>query len=332
MVSKATTTTPEAEAYLAAVRAELGHLTEEERGDLLEDLALHLAEVADDDGDEEDGPVGLVARLGEPSEYAAELRAAAGLPAPPGASTSPPAAEAGPGLVSQAARLAESAWRHPSAQKTRSFLGELKPAWWLLRGYLAVAVLAAWTPDDVPDFPIPAVLGSRVIGLVAVAAAMAASVALGRRRFPRAGRALVLALDAVVAISALALLSSVDGRLTTRIQPVFVDKGNPYALATQSGPVTNVFPYSRDGQPLSDVLLFDQDGRPLRAELQQWWADGCQRTVEFPRAADGVPVEFTFPLRYVLRAGPQPGPCDTTVARPPVPLPTFPTEGPPAKP
>ena len=130
-----------------------------------------------------------------------------------------------------------------------------------------------------------------------------------------------------MAIGALSVVSSVDSRLASRIEPVlFGPTAIDSALATPYGPVTNIFPYSRDGQPLDDVVLFDQDGRPLRAELQQWWPDGCARIVEFPRAADGVPVEFTYPMRYVLRSATQPGPCQPTLARPPVPLPTFPAE------
>ncbi len=133
-------------------------------------------------------------------------------------------------------------------------------------------------------------------------------------------------------VGALAVLTGVDGRLGQTQQVYIGSPVNEYTLATRQGPVTNIFPYSRDGQPLTDVLLFDQDGRPLRAERQQWWADGCARTVEFPRAADGVPVEFTYPMKYVLRLGAQPGPCETTVTRPPVPLPTFPAEAAPPHP
>ncbi len=99
-------------------------------------------------------------------------------------------------------------------------------------------------------------------------------------------------------------------------------------MSSRLGPVTNIYPYSRDGQPLDDVLLFDQDGRPLRAAFQEWWPDGCSRTVDHPRAADGGVVEFAHPQRYSLLpqgpvhfAGP---PCTATPARPPVPLPAFP--------
>ncbi|HVE93076.1 MAG TPA: RodZ domain-containing protein [Actinomycetota bacterium] len=61
--------------YLQAVESELADLGEEERGGLLEDLGLHLREVA------AEGEGTLQDRLGPPASYAAELRASAGLPA-----------------------------------------------------------------------------------------------------------------------------------------------------------------------------------------------------------------------------------------------------------
>lgn len=73
-----TTTTAESDAYLAAVKDQLSDLPEEERTDLLEDLAQHLAEIsANRQADEPD----LSTLLGAPERYAAELRAAADLSA-----------------------------------------------------------------------------------------------------------------------------------------------------------------------------------------------------------------------------------------------------------
>ena len=60
--------------YLEQVRAALADLPEAERDALLADVESHVAEVSEETGDE------LVARLGSPDGFAAELRAAAGLP------------------------------------------------------------------------------------------------------------------------------------------------------------------------------------------------------------------------------------------------------------
>src|SRR5215216_3750605 len=62
--------------YATAVRAACADLPGPDRELLLEDLEDHLQEVAAEAG----GP--LAERLGEPEDYAAELRASAGLPAP----------------------------------------------------------------------------------------------------------------------------------------------------------------------------------------------------------------------------------------------------------
>jgi len=319
------TTDPEAEAYLAAVRVELGDLSEDERGDLLEDLGLHLAEVAVDDADEE--PAGLTSRLGSPARYAAELRAAAGLPARAVVTSAP--APAPVGLFdalsgSHVGRLARAAWRHPWTGEARAFVGQLAPGWWVLRGYLIVALLAWRSPDGVRDFPVPTVAGNLWLGLLAVVFAVATSIAVGRRAKRPAAAALVVAIDVAVALAAAAVLFHAQGRLT-HVQIVQTPAARPVELTSPSGPVTNIFPYSREGQPLVDVLLFDQDGRPLRAAFQRWWADGCSRGVEHPSAADGVAVEFAYPVQYVLGSKTQTGSCRAAVARPAVPLPVFPT-------
>lgn len=61
--------------YLAGLRAALADLPDGEVGEILDDVGAHLAELDPDDD--------LVARLGPPQAYAAELRTAAGYPAAP---------------------------------------------------------------------------------------------------------------------------------------------------------------------------------------------------------------------------------------------------------
>ena len=66
-----TATISDADRYLKEVAPHLAALPPDERADLLEDLALHLQEVA-----AEPGPP-LEERLGPPAAYAAELLATA---------------------------------------------------------------------------------------------------------------------------------------------------------------------------------------------------------------------------------------------------------------
>lgn len=116
--------------YLSAVERELADLPAEDRSALLEDLALHLeALTAEDD----DRPVAV--RLGSPAVYPADLRAAAGLPAR--------AATGGSGVRSRVdAVLASAAHRRalPALRAIGRLSVELRPAWWVLRGYLVVLV------------------------------------------------------------------------------------------------------------------------------------------------------------------------------------------------
>jgi hypothetical protein len=181
------TITAEIARYATAVRAACADLPGPDRELLLEDLEDHLQEVAAEAG----GP--LSERLGPPEAYAAELRASTGLPAP--------ATLRGRGAGSwlrrtwgaeQAGRLWQVASTHPAGRAVLEFLPELRPAWWVLRGYLAVqasSVAISFLNANLGglSFPVPQLFGSRVLGLLAATAAVIGSVALGRRGITRRG-------------------------------------------------------------------------------------------------------------------------------------------------
>ena len=320
------TTTREAEAYLAEVRDQLADLGEEERADLLEDLAQHLADISSEEGNADSD---LRALLGDPASYAAELRAAAGLPPKAGSPTE--------SRDETWARRAAALWEHPKSVALRNLAGELAPAWWVLRGLLAVGFVVASSHDRWRHVPIPQMYGSRLLGLCVMTAVVAVSIAVGRAGYRRWRRVVLLA-DVVVALGGLVLLLEVlsMGNIGGGPNPrsvVYVE-GQSAALESPHGPVTNIYPFDSQGRPLEGVLLYDQDGRPLRVARQEWWADGCERTPAHPLAADGVPVEFVYPYNYRLeRAGQgefesreQLGAsgCLPQIPRPIVPVPTFP--------
>ena len=306
--------------YLDAVAAALADLPAEDRDDLLEDLAGHLAAVAREDGD-----VPLTLRLGPPEQYAAELRTSAGLPAPPDA----PARGFGllrSQLTADWRRVSRSSW----GREVGAFLPLLTPAWWVLRAYLLVFVLALMSGSGLRGAVLLDV-GLPLVGWALLAAAVVGSVRLGRRRLEEPRRRLLLIGE--VALAGLAATVLVSGTAAP-VQTVYVQDSAPlsadeqWPLLSQAGPVTDVFPYAADGTPLEDVLLFDQDGRPLRVGVQEWWQDGCTRTPRPPLAADGVPVPFSYPQRYVLDGEQYGAPCDTVVERPDVPLPVLPAPRP----
>jgi len=322
-------TPTQASDYLAAVEQELTDLPAEDRSALMEDLALHLEAMASEDDDRP-----LAVRLGAPAVYAADLRAAAGLP---------PRAAGGSGARSRLdAVLASVAYRRalPVLRGTRRLLVELRPAWWVLRGYLVVLVPCMLGGDYVHDVPVPAPMRSHLLGVLLVLAAVAASVMLGRRRLPRALRVAVVASGVLLVLASVGVASQVRADLRAHLYASAWAPGpqvpdETYPLLSRYGPVTDVFPYAADGTPLDGVLLYDQDGRPLKVGLQQWWADQCARVLDQPRAADGVAVPNSYPQAYVLdpagvdisRSIPRPpSSCEQDRPRPKVPLPTFAAE------
>src|SRR5436309_1919 len=128
--------------YAAAVRGALSNLPAAKRDVVLEDLEDHLAEVAAESG------LPLASRLGPPEEYAAELRAAYGAGHQASRLRFPRIRRLLRGALFQL-----SGWR--SYHAVRDYLPELRPAWWVLRAYLAVLVLAVMLRGDQTIHPIP---------------------------------------------------------------------------------------------------------------------------------------------------------------------------------
>jgi hypothetical protein len=138
-----TTAQDEINLYVFAVRAALGDLPESLRDELLEDLPEHLAEVA------ADGEGSLADRLGSPEAYAADLRMSAGFVG--GFPDPPKRTDQFKEMRDVAlARLRVADVRLGplfGGERASEFLVQLRPAWWVLRGYLAAMVLA-WMLDD----------------------------------------------------------------------------------------------------------------------------------------------------------------------------------------
>lgn len=241
--------------YAERVRAELADLPPTEQADLLAELDDHLAEVAAEGGT-------LADRLGPPEVYAAELRAAAGLPprAPTLTPATPPARR---GLADRVPPPVRELWV------------ELRPGWWLLRG-----LLVAWSTTAL-------VGGGLVLPVLAAIVLVPASILLGRWEAAdrRVGLA-VLVLTALALLTALAALA-VGGRGYDYV-------GVP-ASDLQSGlpGVTNIHPYSADGKPLTDVLLYDQDGNPVL--VGRYTPDGSAITVVPRYSADGKILDNVYP-------------------------------------
>ncbi|MDQ6721497.1 MAG: hypothetical protein M3003_11990 [Candidatus Dormibacteraeota bacterium] len=297
--------------YAASVRAALSDLPTDQSEVLLEDLEDHLSEVAA----EAEGP--LAERLGPPEQYAQELRTAYGA-ARAGGKRSDPALR---DLRRAIGSVTAAAWY----RQFRAFLPELRPAWWVLRGYLVVLVITAAFSANYNLHPIPNPFSSRgLLEIIASAIAIVLSIRLGRRNRPmeKSGRFLATGANVLIALMGVAMLA----RMGTFPSFAMVESGGSgqpvqgQPLYMPNGEVTNIYPYSRDGKALTDVLLYDQEGRPLTVASKIG-----DLTTDYPVGADGQPITNAYPLRQRHLSG-------DPVAAPRVAFPPWPANNPTASP
>jgi len=246
--------------YLAAVRDHLSDLPPDERDDLLDDLESHVHEVAATT----DGP--LDDALGPPSSFAAELRASAGL-APAAGAPRPP--------LDRLRRRTDALRRHPWTRAVVDFLPELRPAWWVARGWLLVWLAAEATGGDSSWFPLPELWGNAFLGLIVTVPVVAWSVRLGRNPAPPRWRWVVNAcavLGALVMVGGVGEADAAAGYVTVddlgqdRIVPNPAGAGaSDFAILwwPDGSPITDLDAYGADGQPADGITLVDQDGRTL---------------------------------------------------------------------
>lgn len=297
--------TLEAERYLKEVAPHLAVLPADERADLLEDLAQHLREIA-----AEPGPP-LVERLGSPEAYAAELLASAGVVA---------VRRPGVPLLARAADLADRARSSWLGAEYVRLSPVLRPAWWVIRAYLAVSLLAALLGESSSAFPLPRLAGNPAVGLLAVLAAIPLSVRLGERQVGRGRGLMVIGANALLAVFAISLATGSNAGETRYMEAsgpaTAAERG---CLATASGqPITNIYAYDTDGRLLDPVLLYDQDGQPIDNLCPQTDGRGRRLSTEYRQDLNGAPVINAFPRRQTAVAEPSRGRPETTVpVRPP---------------
>ena len=247
-------------AYVRAVRAELADLPTEDLDDLTGGMEADLSELAAESGGD------LVGRLGPPMQYAAELRSAAGLPE---RMTGPvrrrPLTDA---LTHFRASLTMFTSQRPWLRSATAYLATLRPAWWLIRGYLA-----AWALWSL----LGGMRGLRPHGVLELAMALVAivvSIQLSRgwlRQWPGLRGLLMVANAVAVVVALLALTSGVTSGETDFST---VDLRPPPGVALDGAQVSNIYAYGPDGRRLTGVRLFAQDGRPLKASQSSVDANG----------------------------------------------------------
>jgi hypothetical protein len=195
-------------------------------------------------------------------------------------------------------------------------LGRLAPIWWVLRAYLLVAAiaLAAGASWSLRYFFVPH-LGTAWLGLLVIAAAIALSIWIGLRT-PRATHLVVLG-NVVLLGLAIPVLSHFRQRQLP-VQVVTLAMYQPTQGLNMDGvPVTNIYPFSRQGRLLHDVLLYTGSGAPLDAPGA---AIDPQRRVL--RTKSGKQIFNAYPIRYF---DPGTGQVAHPGAAPPVKIPRIAT-------
>lgn len=310
------TTTPEVHAFVTRVRELLHDLTVEERRELTDGLEADLLDQVSDAGPD---------TLLDPDDYARELRLAAGF----AATASPvPGSTRGPGVRARLTALLDAAgdrWeRAVSGLPGRpwEFLVSLRPAWWVVRAWVAVELVdLVWDRGGLwPGLSlVPSLAGW---GLPLLVVAILLSVLLGRGVLwpsPRHGvlaRVVLLALNVLAVLVLPAVLSSLVSADDVRAQ----DSSGSYQEGYRNGIeqmtkagmyvdgrwITNIFPYDAQGRPLVGVQLFDQTGKPVTIGVQANYrrqSDGNEAGPFVPYAwSDGrTTLANVFPLAERLQ-------------------------------
>ncbi|MBW6432523.1 hypothetical protein KZ829_02045 [Actinoplanes hulinensis] len=276
--------------YVEGVRLALAGLPPATRDELLEDLPEHLAEVLAEGGGS------LTDRLGPPEAYAAELSASAGF-ATAGQPTSRYAAVTGR-AARHRARISEAVQRADvrvgpilGYARASEFLVLLRPAWWVLRGYLAAMAIAFMFDGNSRLGLMPRLGGDDFAAVLLLALGILGSIWLGRRgaparKWPR--RALRLATVYLVFFALIGFFEVDSAAQRDGYNEVGYSGWNEFTG------VRDVYVYDGDGRLISGVQLYDQDGNPIR--LGEPYCDDPtsgmsvpSRTLGYPHCPDAAP-------------------------------------------
>jgi hypothetical protein len=280
--------------YLDRVRAELIDISEEEREEIVQDLAAHLAELDDSE---------IVEQLGDPGVFAAEFRRSAGLEGSTGRPDT-----SWKRIRRTRARLDTGAARLASVTRWAA----VRPTWVLVRGWLLVSLIAGRIESEpFRHFPIPSIGNRTTVGLLLVSVATWLSVSLDRTPRTEVRGAMSAGYSA---ITGLLLMTAVVIPISlSDSQRLVLDESYLYfdRLTTADGEwVNNIYAYDPEGNPVQ-VLLFDSGGRPLLnlpayvyedAELNPGASEihHDNGAVRFERDAFGRIIPNLYPLQLLV--------------------------------
>ena len=297
--------------YAARVRTHLAGLPQDQVEDLTDGLEADLADALADESAGAAGAAGapgdLVARFGDPADYARELRLAAGLPEP--APTRPARGPRawGPALAgsvrSGRRRMAADLDAQPWWPPVRDFLVAVRPVWWFARAWIVYEVLvlatgrrSGWVPRD-------------LVQLLLLGGLVVLSVQWGRGRWLPRRAPWLTAVASVVAVVLVvpAVILAGDGERArfggANAYPEYIEETPDDGVWVDGMQVSNLFVYDAAGNPLSDVQVYDDRGRPVRTTSDggwgQWSLPGVDDLWTFVpvRDADGRRLWNVYPLR-----------------------------------
>lgn len=269
-----TATRPEVEAFVAEVRARLADLSDEEREELLGGLEADLSDQLADGS-----------ALGDPSSYAAELRAAAGFPVRARsrrlrgvAPTLPTVASLEEGLDRARDGFLTLVRQRGWTQQAWDVVEAVRPAWWVLRAWVAVTLLDQWSGPWEYVTLLPS-LGVPLLGPALLLAVAAVSVLVGLDRlWPGSGpRRPLLARLVLVALNVVAVLAPLGFAVQTPTQgdpqwagynAGYRDGARQPGLRLDSDEVRNLFVYNANGRLVQGAQIFRGSGEPLALRPQ----------------------------------------------------------------
>ena len=299
-MNAATSVRPEVATFLDRVRHALSDLDEEQRDELLDGLEADLSEQVAEGG-----------ALPDPVAYAAELRAAAGLPRRKKSRVVEPV-PLGPLLDRSRTRWATWMAHNEATRQAWTLLQALRPAWWVLRAWIAVTLL----DQSVGGWEVVSVmptLGAPGVGPLVLAIAVVISTLIGLGRlWPGSGpdrstttRLVLLGMNVLAVVAPLTFTGAGSHPYlyspAARAMAVPVHSNQPARLQRGRDVVRNIYAYDAAGQPLHGVQLFDQKGRPVAVAPQSSTGLGKHREVTCPWFNGTTALFNVYPLPQRLQ-------------------------------
>lgn len=272
-----TTVDEQIRAFAAAVRAELSDLPVEDVDDLVEGLVGDLTDQAADSDD--------AFRLGDPAEYARELRTAAGLPERAAEQKRMP-------LRQRVSAAYAQARRSSAGEAFAGFLAAIRPAWWVLRGVALYGIIGNMLSLGPRTLSGKHSFESMLLAWILLMAIVFISIQWGRGVW--VPKAMKRALNIVLSIIAVIVIPLGWASLTQPQHPVYVETFRPGGLQLDGIQISNLFVYDAEGTLIDGAQIFTSRGTPVNLYGEES-ADATDASPWGGWSDDGLVVPFIDP-------------------------------------